>query len=279
MEISDGTIEELVKIHEKDERFSVIQLSRNFGKEAALTAGLDLARGRAAIPLDADLQDPPEVIPELVSKWKQGYEIVNAVRSQRDGETFIKKATAHAFYRLINKMSRVEIPYDTGDFRLISRPALDALKNISERRRFMKGLFAWVGFKTTHVMYKREPRFAGNTNWNYWKLWNFAIEGITSFSQVPLQLATYFGFAVALGAFIYGLWIIFQTIFYGNTVHGYPSMMVTMLFLGGAQLMAIGVIGEYIARIHDETKARPVYIVRQSWRSSNAETLRISKLG
>ena len=276
---TDGTIEELVKLHEADERFVVLQLSRNFGKEAALTAGLDFARGRAAIPLDADLQDPPEVIPELVSKWQQGYEIVNAVRSHREGETIIKKATAHAFYRLINKMSRVEIPYDTGDFRLISRPALDALKNIPERRRFMKGLFAWVGFKTTTVVYKREPRFAGNTSWNYWKLWNFALEGITSFSQVPLQLATYFGFAVAFGAFVYGLWIISRTIFFGNAVNGYPSMMVTMLFLGGAQLMAIGVIGEYIARIHDETKGRPIYIIRQSWQQCNVEPQRVEARG
>jgi glycosyltransferase involved in cell wall biosynthesis len=261
----DASLNAMIAIHEADKRFVVLELSRNFGKEVALTAGLDYARGRAAIPLDADLQDPPEVIPELVKKWKEGFDIVNAVRSQRDGESFVKKATAHAFYRVINKMSRVKIPYDTGDFRLISRPALEALKRLPERRRFMKGLFAWVGFRTATVTYRRDARHSGTTTWNYWKLWNFALEGIISFSQVPLQLASYVGFFVAFGSFLYGMWILIHTLAHGNPVPGYPSLMVTILFLGGAQLMAIGVVGEYIARIHDEAKGRPIYLIRQTW--------------
>lgn len=246
----------------------MIDLSRNFGKEATLTAGLDHARGDCALPLDADLQDPPEIIPELVAKWKEGYDVVNAVRLSRDGESWLKRASAHAFYRVINRMSDVDIPADTGDFRLLSRPVLDALKAIPERRRFMKGLFAWVGFRTTNVYYHREPRHAGRTKWNYWRLWNLAVEGITSFSQVPLQLAAYLGLVVSLLAFLYAIWLVISTLVYGNSVKGYPSMMVTLLFLGGVQLMALGVIGEYLGRIYEESKRRPVYLVRQVYHSN-----------
>jgi glycosyltransferase involved in cell wall biosynthesis len=171
----DDTLEQLLALHQKDPRVVVIDLSRNFGKEAALTAGLDHARGDCAIPLDADLQDPPEVIPELLAKWQEGFDVVNAVRLSRDGESWLKRASAHAFYRIINRMSNVDIPKDTGDFRLLSRPVLDALKQLPERRRFMKGLFAWVGFRTANVYYHREPRHAGTTKWNYWRLWNFAV--------------------------------------------------------------------------------------------------------
>ncbi|MGC8592422.1 glycosyltransferase family 2 protein [Acidithiobacillus sp.] len=267
---TDDTLERLLALHDKDPRIIVLDLSRKFGKEAALTAGLDFARGDVAIPLDADLQDPPELIPELLAKWRDGYEVVNAVRISRDGESWLKRASAHAFYRVINRMSTVDIPADTGDFRLISRPALEALKNLPERRRFMKGLFAWVGFKTASVYYHREPRHAGRTKWNYWRLWHFAVEGITSFSQVPLQLASYLGFLVSLLAFLYAISLVINTLAYGNPVNGYPSLMVTLLFLGGVQLMALGIIGEYLARIYEESKHRPVYLVRRQWLNDTA---------
>ncbi|MDA8114869.1 glycosyltransferase family 2 protein [Acidithiobacillus sp.] len=261
----DDTLLQLIALHHQDRRVRVIDLSRNFGKEAALTAGLDAAQGEAAIPLDADLQDPPELIPELLARWREGFDVVNAVRLSREGESWLKRASAHVFYRIINRMSDVEIPPDTGDFRLLSRPVLDALQTLPERRRFMKGLFAWVGFRSTNVYYHRAPRHAGKTTWNYWRLWNLAVEGITSFSQVPLQLAAYLGFVVSLLAFLYAVWLVISTLVYGNLVKGYPSIMVTLLFLGGVQLMALGVIGEYLGRIYEESKQRPVYLVRQAW--------------
>jgi len=262
---TDDTLLQLIALHQQDPRIHVIDLSRNFGKEAALTAGLDAAQGDAAIPLDADLQDPPELIPALLAQWHDGYDVVNAVRLSRKGESWLKRASAHFFYRAINRMSAVDIPADTGDFRLLSRPVLDALQSLPERRRFMKGLFAWVGFRSTNIYYHRAPRHSGKTTWNYWKLWNFAVEGITSFSQVPLQLAAYLGFIVSGLAFIYALWLIISTMVYGNPVKGYPSMMVTLLFLGGVQLMALGVIGEYLGRIYEESKHRPIYLVRKAW--------------
>jgi Glycosyltransferases involved in cell wall biogenesis len=265
---TDNTLEQLIQLHEQDPHVVVIDLSRNFGKEAALTAGLDHVRGECAIPLDADLQDPPEIIPELLAKWREGFDVVNAVRLSRDGESWLKRASAHAFYRAINRMSDVDIPKDTGDFRLLSRPVLDALKTLPERRRFMKGLFAWVGFRSTNVYYHREARYAGSTTWNYWKLWHFAVEGITSFSQVPLQMAAYLGFIVSFLAFLYAIYLVISTLVFGNPIKGYPSVMVTILFLGGVQLMALGVIGEYLGRIYDESKRRPVYLVRSTSESS-----------
>ena len=267
----DNTLQILRELHQEDPRVRVIDLSRNFGKEAALTAGLDYVSGDAAIPMDADLQDPPEVLFELVEKWKEGFEVVNAVRMAREGESWLKKSTAFAFYRIINKMVRFNLPQDTGDYRLISRPVLDALSQLKERRRFMKGLFAWVGFKSTNVYYRREPRYSGTSTWGYWKLWNFAIEGITSFTHVPLQFATYFGFLVSFFSFIYGLFFLIKTLVTGNSVPGYPSLLTIILFLGGIQLMAIGVIGEYVGRIYDESKLRPVYLVRESlgWSYAN----------
>ncbi len=274
---TDDTLLQLIALHQQDSRILVIDLSRNFGKEAALTAGLDAAQGDAAIPLDADLQDPPEVIPELLARWHEGYDVVNAVRLSRDGESWIKRASAHFFYRVINRMSEVDIPADTGDFRLLSRPVLDALQTLPERRRFMKGLFAWVGFRTTAVAYHRASRHTGKTTWNYWKLWNFAVEGITSFSQVPLQLAAYLGFLVSSLAFLYAIWLIISTLVYGNTVKGYPSMMVTLLFLGGVQLMALGVIGEYLGRIYEESKHRPVYLVRHVWKTHQESNNELNK--
>ena len=266
----DDTLLQLIALHHQDRRVRVIDLSRNFGKEAALTAGLDAAQGEAAIPLDADLQDPPELIPELLARWREGFDVVNAVRLSREGESWLKRASAHVFYRIINRMSDVEIPPDTGDFRLLSRPVLEALQALPERRRFMKGLFAWVGFRSTNVYYHRAPRHAGKTTWNYWRLWNLAVEGITSFSQVPLQLAAYLGFVVSLLAFLYAVWLVISTLVYGNLVKGYPSIMVTLLFLGGVQLMALGVIGEYLGRIYEESKQRPVYLVRQAWGMVNS---------
>ena len=233
----DNTLFELLSVRQGDSRIVVVDLSRNFGKEAALTAGLDHASGDVIIPLDADLQDPPEIIPLMVDKWKEGYDVVNAVRLFREGETWLKKFSAYSFYRLINRFSTTEIPPDVGDFRLISRPVLEAIKSLPERRRFMKGIFAWVGFRTTTIPYTRESRFSGKTKWNYWKLWNFALEGITSFSQVPLQLSSYIGFLVSLGAFFYGIFLLIRTLFFGNDVKGYPSLIIIMLFLGGVQLM------------------------------------------
>lgn len=244
-----------------DERVTVLELSRNFGKEIALTAGLDHAAGDAVIVIDSDLQDPPELIPELVSKWQEGYEVVYAQRVRRDGETWLKRWTASRFYRVIQHTGRVPIPKDTGDFRLMSRRALNALLQLREQHRFMKGLFAWIGFPQVAIPYVRDARFAGETKWNYWKLWNFALEGITSFTVAPLKLATYIGLVTALGAFSYGLVIIMKTLVMGVDTPGYASLMVVVLFLGGIQLIALGVIGEYLGRTFNEVKKRPLYIV------------------
>jgi len=265
----DNTLNELLKLYEKDHKVKIIAFSRNFGKEIALSAGLDYADADAVIPFDADLQDPPEVILDLLSKFEEGYDVVNAVRSKRDGETFLTKFTSKAFYRIINKLTNIEIPQDVGDFRLVSKDALNAIKGIRERKSFMKGIFAWVGFKTTSVYYERAPRHAGKTKWNYLKLIDLAIEGITSFSTVPLRLASLLGILVSLTAFLYAVWITISKLLYGNPVKGYPSMMVAILFLGGVQLITIGIIGEYIGRIYEEVKQRPLYIVKKVWDKDN----------
>ncbi|WP_219210855.1 glycosyltransferase family 2 protein [Variovorax boronicumulans] len=240
-----------------------IDLSRNFGKEIAMTAGLDHASGDAVVVIDADLQDPPELIHEFVKEWAGGYDVVYAKRTHRDGETWLKKATASGFYRLMAKLSKVQIPQDTGDYRLMSRRAVDALSQLREHHRFMKGLFAWIGYPSKAVEYRRDPRAAGTGKFNYWKLWNFALEGITSFTTAPLKLATYLGTAIALLSFVFGSWIVFRTLWWGEAVRGYPTLMVTILFLGGVQLFCIGVLGEYLGRIFGETKARPLYLVKQ----------------
>jgi glycosyltransferase involved in cell wall biosynthesis len=237
-------------------------LSRNFGKEAALTAGFDHALGDAVAVFDADLQDPPELLLEFVRCWEQGYDVAYARRTHRDGESWAKKTTAAAFYRLIQRMSRVQIPADTGDCRLMSRRAVEALGRLREQHRFMKGLFAWVGFPSIAVDYRREPRAAGNTKFNYWKLWNFALEGITSFTTAPLKAATYVGFFLAMLSFAFGIWIVAKTLLYGEAVRGYPTLMVTVLFLGGIQLFFIGILGEYLGRVFGETKNRPLYLVQ-----------------
>ena len=258
----DDTLAQLVALHRADGRVKVIELSRNFGKEIALTAGLDAAAGDVIIPIDADLQDPPELIPEMLAKWREGYDVVYATRLERACETWLKRTTAAAFYMLIARLSEIPIPPDTGDFRLMARPAAEALRGVREQNRFMKGLFAWVGFRQYGLKYQRDPRVAGTTKWSYWRLIRLAIEGITSFSSAPLQLATWLGLAVATFSFVYGAFRIVITLLYGNPVAGYPSLMVVMLFLGGVQLITLGIIGEYIGRIYQEVKRRPLYLVR-----------------
>lgn len=260
---TDRTLERLREHHARDPRIKGLSLSRNFNKERALTAGLAHARGDAVIPIDADLQDPPEVIPELIARWQQGFDVVIAVRDNRDADTWLKRATANGFYRFFNRMSRLRIPENTGDFRLMSRRAVDEVLRLPERNRFMKGLFAWVGFPTATVLYRRAERVQGNSTWTYWRLWNFALDGIAAFSTVPLRVWSYFGLLTSAAAFLYALWIIFCTLFTGIEVPGYASLMVVMLFLGGIQLMSLGVIGEYVGRIYQETKARPLYVIKE----------------
>lgn len=265
----DNTLGVLQGLRRSDPRVSIIDLSRNFGKELALTAGLDYARGAAAVVIDADLQDPPELIPELVKQWHAGYDVVYAKRTERSGETWVKKLTAKLFYRVIRRVSEVAIPEDSGDFRLLSRRALDALKQLREQHRFMKGLFAWIGYPQQAVLYRRDARFAGTTKWNYWKLWTFALEGITSFTIAPLKIATYVGVFAALLAFLFAIFIVYKTLAYGDPVRGYPSLMVIVLFLGGIQLVALGVIGEYLGRMFTETKHRPLYLVKHLYPSDD----------
>ncbi len=260
---SDSTLDLLLQLHDTDPAVAVLNLSRNFGKEIATTAGLDHARGDAVIVIDADLQDPPELIPELIAGWREGFDVVYAQRRVRAGEGWFKKMTASVFYYLMSNIGRVHIPRDTGDYRLMSRRAVDALLQLREQHRFMKGLFAWVGFPSRAVVYDRAPRHAGETKWSYIKLWNLAIEGITGFTVVPLKVATYVGLAVAVFAFLYGAQIIIKTLLFGNPVPGYPSLLAVVLFLGGMQLMTLGVIGEYLGRVFNETKRRPLYLVER----------------
>lgn len=261
----DNTLAKLIKHHHLNSNIKVINLSRNFGKEIALTAGLDHARGAAVIPIDADLQDPPELIVEMLEKWREGYDVVYAKRRSRHGETWLKQITANGFYRLLQKMTPVHIPQDTGDFRLMDRQVVEALKKLPETHRFMKGLFGWVGFKQTALEYDRLPRYKGRTKWNYWQLWNLAIEGITSFSALPLKVWSYMGLLISLGAFIYALFLIVRTLIFGIDVPGYASLMVAILFMGGVQLISLGVIGEYLGRIYAEVKRRPLYLIRDTY--------------
>jgi len=221
--------------------------------------------------LDADLQDPPELIPEMLAVWREGYEIVYGVRSQRDGETWMKKASASAFYRLIQRVSRVRIPRDTGDFRLMTRRTVIEMGRLREQHRFMKGLFAWIGFPSKPIFYSRDARVAGETKWNYWNLINLAVEGITSFSTAPLKVATYTGLSVAFLSLLYAVVVVWKTLLYGDPVQGYPSLMVVVLFLGGVQLISIGVLGEYLGRIFNEVKVRPLYLVNRVLQSDIAK--------
>ena len=263
--VDDGSRDRTVAIVDalaaQDPRVSLLKLSRNFGKEIAMSAGLDHADGDAVVVIDADLQDPPELVPALFAKFQEGYDVVYAVRRSRTGESWLKRATASVFYRVIGALSRTPVPQDTGDFRLLSRRAVAALREVREQHRFMKGLFGWIGFRQVGVEYDRAPRAAGETKWNYWKLWNFAIEGITSFTSAPLRVATYVGLASAVFAFAYAIWVVVKTLLFGDPVAGYPSLMVVVLFLGGVQLMALGLIGEYLGRLYFEAKRRPLYLV------------------
>lgn len=261
---ADRTWEVLREISSRDPRVALLRLSRNFGKELALTAGLDLVDSDAALVLDADGQDPPELIPAFVEQWRGGFDVVYGTRTSRAGESWLKRATAKAFYRVINRLSNTGIPADTGDFRLMSRRVLLALRHLRERQRFMKGLFAWVGYPQTAIAYQRQARIAGGSKFNYWRLWNFALDGITGFSTAPLRVATYLGLVTAVLAFGYGGWIVAKTALWGDRVQGWPSMMAVVLFLGGVQLMALGVIGEYLGRLYLEAKQRPLYLV-QDW--------------
>ena len=275
---SDGTIAVLNQLAAADSRIRILDLSRNFGKEIALTAGLDHAHSDAVVVIDADLQDPPELIPDLIARWVEGYDVVYAQRMSREGEGSIKKLTAYLFYRVIRRVSNIDLPPDTGDFRLLSRRAIEALSQLRERNRFMKGLFAWIGYPQIAVAYSRAPRFAGRTKWNYWKLWNFALEGITSFSCAPLKVATYVGMLTATAAFAFGLYILLQTVFFGNPVPGYPSLMVAIAFLGGMQLLGIGVLGEYISRMFVESKNRPLYLLKTKITSRNLNVANVRRL-
>lgn len=238
-------------------------LSRNFGKEAAMTAGLRNTRGQAVIILDADLQDPPELIPQMLEQWEKGYDVVNMQRAVRHGETKFKRFSAATFYKLINMMSELHIPENVGDFRLISRTVVEHINTLPEKNRYMKGLFSWPGFVQTTLQFDRDPRFSGKTKWNYFKLMGLAMNGITSFSIRPLRIATVLGTLIATGAFTYGLWVIIKTLASGEPVQGYPSLMVVQLGLGGVQLLCIGLLGEYIGRIFIESKGRPTYVIDQ----------------
>ncbi len=261
----DDTLKCLVEHYQRRPEIKVINLSRNFGKEVALTAGLDFSQGAAVVPIDADLQDPPELIGDLMAKWREGYDVVFATRRSRQGESWLKRWTADVFYRIIGRMSQVPIPRNTGDFRLLDRRVIDALKQMPERTRFMKGLFAWVGFKQAAVFYDRPQRYKGTTTWNYWRLWNFAVDGITSFSFLPLKVWSYLGLSLSIPSFCYALFLIVRTLIFGIDVPGYASLMVVVLFLGGIQLITLGIIGEYLGRVYEEVKRRPLYLVREAY--------------
>lgn len=268
----DNTLKLLIAYHQRNSVIKVVNLSRNFGKEIALTAGIDYANGAAVIPIDADLQDPPELIAQLVAKWREGYDVVYGTRKSRSGESWLKRFTANSFYKTIGKMSPVPIPANTGDFRLLDRQVVEAIKKMPERTRFMKGLFAWVGYKQTYILFDREPRFGGKTTWNYWKLWNFALDGITSFSFFPLKIWSYLGLIISLISLLYATFLIIRTLIFGIDVAGYASLMVAVLFFGGIQLITLGIIGEYLGRVYEEVKRRPLYFVRESYGFKNKST-------
>lgn len=257
----DNTLSIIKKMRESDKRISYINLSRNFGKETAMIAGLDYAKGDAVIIIDADLQDPPELIPEMIRYWEMGYDDVYAKRKSRSGETWFKKWSSSTFYKLLQKMTRIPIQENTGDFRLLDRRCVEALKQLRETQRYTKGMFSWIGFNKKEILFDRDPRAAGETKWNYFKLADLAIEGITSFTTTPLRLSALSGIIVSFFAFVYMIWIIVKTLVLGEPVPGYPSLMAVILFLGGIQLISIGIIGEYLGRIFNETKKRPLYFI------------------
>mgnify|MGYP001600325801 FL=1 len=259
----DGTLEALRQARQHHPQVKIIDFSRNFGKEAAITAGLDFATGDAVIPIDSDLQHPPELILEMLAHWESGFEVVLARRTSRETDQALQRLTARAFYEVSRYISHIEIPADVGDYRLMDRKVVDALKALQEKCRFMKGLFAWVGFRTTVVNYQVVPRVHGKSSFNTWKLGNFALEGITSFSTLPLRVWTYLGGVVSLGAFIYAAYLIIKTLVFGVEVPGYASLMIVILLASGVQLIGIGILGEYLGRVFTEVKNRPIYIVRE----------------
>lgn len=269
---SDRTMAAILVAHEADPRVLALSLSRNFGKEAALSAGIDNARGQLVIPIDVDMQDPPEVIGEMIAKWREGYDVVYGVRRNRMTDSLPKRLTADLYYRAHNWLSKDKIPEHAGDFRLLDRRVVEVIKRMPERNRFMKGLFAWSGFRQTAVEYDRAERAVGTTKFNYWKLWQLAIDGITSASTAPLRVWSYVGALIAVIAFVYAVFIGVRTLIYGADVAGYPSLMVATLFLGGVQLLSLGILGEYVGRILVETKKRPIYIVRDRIGCPDPET-------
>jgi glycosyltransferase involved in cell wall biosynthesis len=261
----DRTPEIMRELHAADPRVKVVDFARNFGHQIAVTAGLDYARGDAVVIIDADLQDPPEVILKMINRWQEGYEVVYAVRTERKGETWFKEFTAKLFYRLIYRITDVDIPLDTGDFRLMDRKVVETMKQMKERHRFIRGMTSWVGFRQTGVSYVREERFAGETHYPFRKMFKFALDAITGFSYLPLQLATYLGFIIAALSAVAALLVVYARLFMGAApFYGQATTLVTVLFLGGVQLITLGIIGEYLGRIYDEVKARPLYIVREA---------------
>lgn len=259
----DNTLDILKKYAKQDERIKIISFSKNFHKEQALYAGLEHCAGRVAIPIDADLQDPPELILKFIEKWEEGYDVVYGIREDRKSDTFLKRLSAIFFYKTYNFIAEDPIPYNTGDFRLITRKVIDAIKTIKEKKIFMKGIFSWVGFKSIGIPYKRPERTLGKTKWNYWRLWNFSLDGITSTTTLPLRIWTYIGFLLSILSFFYVLFIVFRTLIFGIELPGYASLISCVLFLGGVQLLVLGVFGEYIGRILIEVKNRPLYIINE----------------
>jgi glycosyltransferase involved in cell wall biosynthesis len=262
---TDTTLERLLKLRAQYPAVRIVSLSRNFGKDVALSAGLEHACGNAVIPLDADLQDPPELIERMVGKWREGFDVVYATRARREGESLLKRASAKYFYRIFDRITDFPIPPDTGDFRLLDRRVVDVLVRLPERTRFMKGLFAWVGFRQTALTFDRTERGGGKSQWSYWQLWNFALDGVTSFSSMPLKVWSYLGVVISLLAFLYALFLAGLKIIRGIDVPGYASIMVAVLFFGGVQLISLGILGEYLARTYNEAKGRPLYLVRDRW--------------
>lgn len=262
---TDGTAKIIEALISRDPQVGLVNFSRNFGKEPALFAGLQFSTGDAVVPMDVDLQDPIDVLPLLIKKWREGADVVLAKRVDRSSDNFLKRKTAAFFYRVHNTISEPKIEENVGDFRLMSRRVVDAILQMPERKLFMKGILSWVGFPTEIVEYSRAPRVAGSSKFNSWKLWNLALDGITSFSSVPLRIWTYLGFMVAAFSLTYAIWMVVDKLIWGNSVPGYPSLMAAILFLGGVQLMGIGVLGEYIGRIYTESKNRPRYIVANTY--------------
>jgi len=264
----DSTLDILISYQKKNNKISIIDLTRNFGKEAALTAGLNHTTGDIAIPIDVDLQDPIELIPDMIQKWKEGFDVVLCKRVDRTAESFFKRTTANLFYKISKMIFEIELPENVGDFRLMDKKVINALKMLPERKRFMKGLFAWLGFSVTEIEFVRPSRISGKSKYNFWKLWNFAWEGITSFSTFPLRIWTYIGFFIALFSIFYGFYTFIKTLIEGVITPGYASIMVMLTFIGGLLLMGLGIIGEYLGRIYQEVKMRPIYLIKNIYKNN-----------